>query len=258
MTRASSIGDTLLTVDWDYFTPLVPEDKPLGEALLEHDFGHQESLLFLKDMWKARYIHKDSLQTNGLERDFWGALPLAVRTDVQTSVSDSHAYVTDLIFNYDEPPIDQLVLVDAHHDVFCEADPNKFDCGNWLDLVLQNMPWVEVFWIQASWSKRVLSLPERYKGRVVEGEWPSNGSIRDIHICRSGCWTPPWLDHKFVEFVQEAPGSCALNNIVKPTEAWDAMAFRWTEQDLSEAVATARRIRKEKDAFRSGHPAMAS
>jgi hypothetical protein len=26
-------------------------------------------------------------------------------------------------------------------------------------------------------------------------------NVSVIHICRSGAWTPPWFDNKFVEFI---------------------------------------------------------
>ncbi|HEY8343787.1 MAG TPA: hypothetical protein VIL66_01170 [Bacillota bacterium] len=49
-----------------------------------------------------------------------------------------------------------------------------------------------------------------------------------IHICRSGAWTPPWLDQKFYQFV-DALG-LPYETVDCPERKWDPDHISYSEQ----------------------------
>lgn len=215
---------TLLTVDWDYF---VPED-PL------YDLGHSESLAFLDMMWRSRFGLMDKITTNGAEKGFWKALGTFGKGTALTYVSDSHMYAYGLLSG-----IDHVLIVDAHHDCWhedslgVEKDEGRVYCHNWLRVWLSKSRKRSATWLVPAWSDGRFSLPEDMKGRVevirsIE-KW-GDKPIDRVHVCRSGCWTPPWLDRKFIEFVEDRGGM----PIRQQEGPWDPLKERWTEEDLAE------------------------
>jgi len=71
-----------------------------------------------------------------------------------------------------------------------------------------------VFWHQADWSADSCSLPDDLtaleRGQIALNEFPDEFDVVDLHVCRSGCWTPPWHDAQFLEFIKDAPTSVRL------------------------------------------------
>lgn len=218
---------TLLTVDWDYFCP----EKP------EWDLGHSESLAFLDMMWRTRFGLMDKITTNGAEKGFWKALGTFGKGTALTYVSDSHIFAYGLLSG-----IDHVLIVDAHHDCWkedslgVEKAQRKVYCHNWLRVWLSKSKKRSATWLVPAWSEGQFSLPDDMKGRVdvihsIE-KW-GDKPIDRVHVCRSGCWTPPWLDRKFIEFVEERGGI----PIKQQDGHWNPMVERWSEADLAEVRA---------------------
>lgn len=226
---------TLLTVDWDTF---IPENTIW-------DMGHQESLMFLNMMWQMRMSLFKEMKTDGEEVDFWEKIRQVVDLSLvdAVTVSDSHAYVwSEAAF------ADTIILVDAHHDTWAESDPeDNIYCHNWARKWLIQDTSRHLFWIQPDWadgsfsvsddlSHRVTRCPFSEFDRFYEGAADSF-DIDGIHICRSGCWTPPWLDSNFIEFVERV----GLEVISLQDGAWDPMVERWGEKEFDVAWDVHRR-----------------
>lgn len=230
---------TLLTVDWDYF---VPEDPSF-------DLGHSESLVFLDMMWRGRSGLLDTIKTNGAEEGFWGRLEASLSGAGPTYVSDSHMYAYRLLSG-----VDHVILVDAHHDCWredslgLEKDQGYVYCHNWLRAWLSKGKRRRVTWIQPEWSKGLFDVPKDLRKRVtVEND--IKGKIDRVHVCRSGCWTPPWLDKQFIQFVNSRK-SLVLN--MQKELPWNPMAERWTEENLKELRAQEDQIQAAMSGIKTG------
>lgn len=229
---------TYVSVDWDGF---VPEPRAY-----DADFGHQESPLYLTDLWKFRMHHH--MRTDGRERDFWrklwDKLPLPVNPFI--SVSDSHLSV------WFDPALhvaDTVVLIDQHHDMFGDGTEENIDCGNWLSVWLRHKKNRRAIWVMSphtveqflpagpkhrSLTKRVVLLDS------IDQLDPNQMPNPTVHVCRSGCWTPPWLDERFIRFVK---GS-GLMPIQLPNDIADPMLHRLTRTDYQEGLRHVRQMKE--------------
>lgn len=257
---------TLITVDWDYF---VAED-PLW------DIGHRENEMFLKWIWQTRYSLRDKMKTTGEEVGFWSKLRelFNISDRAQVYVSDSHAYAWQVA-----QWVERVVMFDAHHDCW-EREPgsDQVHCHDWLRCWLEQEDdeyGRKAFWMPPMWTAEskcnlddesvLFPLPEDMDLSKIEFAHPEYESIEDaacfvrgagpiefIHICRSGCWTPPWLDRQFIEFVESF--NAAAEPVRLQEGPWDPMVERWSADDYSEArqahelmEAQMRSIREERE-----------
>jgi hypothetical protein len=207
---------TLVTVDWDFFVPENPN----------WDMGHEENLLFLNFMWKTRAGLFDMIKTTGLEKGFWERTGLKAKAGDYTYVSDSHLFAYGLLKG-----IDNVVLVDAHHDCWKEGGKNVY-CHNWLRLWLEKNKKNRATWVCPEWAAGNFTLPADMDRVTVVHEMPdvSKMNVRDVHICRSGCWTAPWLDKQFIEFVEDRGGW----EVPLQVDAWNPLKERWSQKDFQE------------------------
>lgn len=227
---------TLLTVDFDFFVP----EKP------EWDMGHQESLIFLKMLWTSRIGLMDKMKTDGNESGFWQQFA-GVKFTGPTWVSDSHAYAHSLLKG-----VNRVVLFDAHHDCWegdslgVDKSERRIMCHNWLREWLMGGKNRKVTWVKPDWQK-ACTLPKDMKGRVKVVTYSKGmdlgleGSV-GLHICRSGCWVPPWLDKAFLAFVEALRRSIP---IPMQDGEWNALKERWTAEDLNQALEYEKDIQRQ-------------
>jgi len=143
---------------------------------------------------------------------------------------------------------DQIITVDAHHDMWGsdgimgsnlfemlvskEQPKGTIACHNWLRKYLSRQSDTLAYFVQTDWGKEIFKRPEPNDPIYtdlwdrVEERWPEEADITCIHICRSGCWTPPWLDEQFLTFVHDP----ALPTVSLQEDEWDPMISRWTEE----------------------------
>jgi hypothetical protein len=210
-----------LTIDWDFF---VPEKA-------RWDMGHGESVLFLTILWTHRAELIDRIKTSGEEKGFWKQLD--VKLPQRVCVSDSHAYA------YAVPnDADRVVLFDAHHDCW-DRRGKGVGCENWLRIWLEESEAREVLWVYPkhlieNWGKQ--EVPEDLRSRVETMEWHGSIDLEEVetvHICRSGCWTPPWLDVDFIAFVMRGFQDSIH---VMQDGVWDLMKMRWGAKETKQAT----------------------
>lgn len=222
-------NSTYVTIDWDFF---IPED-PMW------DFGHKEAPFFLKQIWGARIRYFREMATTGEEREFWDKLwdklPLPVCPSLR--VSESHLAV------WNDPALhmaNAVVLIDQHHDMFGDGKSDTVDCGNWLAAWLRQKRNRRAIWVRPdhSWGE---GLPDGNKFKFLRSRTVVLDSIDELdprdmpnatlHVCRSGAWTPPWLDAQFNRFVEASK----LPQIVLDRDWSDPTQPRFTLTDYRQA-----------------------
>lgn len=230
----------LLTVDWDAF---VPEDHAW-------DLGHHETDLFIDRMWGLRGHLADKIKTSGEEQLFWKRVQNFFKLKpMGVTVSDSHVCAYSLLRDYD---YDLVINVDAHHDCW-KAREDKVDCATWGDAWLAEKKTRRLIWVVPGWQDPDESPQHREQVTVVplssfERDWGSIPRvIKTMHICRSGCWTPPWLDEAFIAFVAASGRYPLLHSRDVEGTPWDALRPRWTQADFDAMKARYERVERAKE-----------
>ena len=216
----------LITVDWDYF---IPED-------IRWDMGHRESGFFLEAAWRFRPQVIDKMNLNGEQLYFWEKLRKITGPLCLTSVSDSHCYITH------DPryeSADAIILFDQHHDCFKKPDTSYVDCGNWAWAWLDGDKKRHLYWMRPYYLDEKYHLgftPPKGRTRVKVITWKDlpklveGNKVRGVHVCRSGCWTPPWLDEEFIKFASSASHYERILNL-QDEGLWNAMKQRWEDTE---------------------------
>jgi hypothetical protein len=219
----------LLSIDWDYFI-----------YTKEFNWGsYTENNRSLVDLWYKRYIQEkawgkdiqDSFQLSSELDTFWERVRKRFKFDngVKAYVSDSHALSYNIAI---EKNCKTVCLFDAHADLgYGGLSSLNFEvnCSNWLGKLFKDKQINEAHII---YSPYTAEKPEYFK--------PMNSAfnvrycsfddldkdilVSAIHICRSGAWTPPWLDDKFIRFI-DALGI--------PYETTDCPARKWDTEHIS-------------------------
>ena len=211
---------TLVSIDWDFFIP----EKP------EWDLGHKENAMFLNMMWHMRGHLIPHIKTSGLEKEFHKR----IKHRGLVAVSDSHAFA----YNPNIDKFDEIILFDAHHDCWATPEDGGIMCHNWARACLEENPKAKLTWVYPrKESLGYYPVPDDLAARVRLQDIASLEGQTDatvLHICRSGCWTPPWLDQAFIDFVKSFGNT---NNILSLQDnEWDPMNIRWSEDQIKQVI----------------------
>lgn len=229
---------TFVSIDWDFFVP----------ERVEWDMGHQETSYHLNELWLAWGHLFAVMRTTGQEKDFWKRLPFKLGVKDLVSVSDSHLHVTD---DYRLAHAQHLVLVDRHHDVFTDhTGGHRVDCGNWVRWWLDCGKKRTVTWVRPNDKFVFCEVPKHLKSRVkTVRTFPAIKPPMGVHVCRSGCWTPPWLDAAFVRFVK---ASDATLHPMEDPKWCDPLKLRFSLAHYRTLMEIMRERDKARSAFRAG------
>lgn len=225
------MAKVLVTVDFDYF---VPEDPAW-------DMGHQETPLFLDMIWQSRGALIDKMKCDGNQEGFWDRIGL--RGFPKVFVTDSHTYGFHVA---NRVGADHVVMVDTHHDCWSIRKGETFGCDNWLRTWLRQNRRRTALWHRPLHSQ--FAMPERCSRLELSGADEVRVEPADvvgIHICRSGCWVPPWLDEDFIKFVNDLEADEVLNP--EFGQIWDCMKPRWTEAHYESARETCAKMENFKE-----------
>lgn len=208
-----------VNIDWDFF---FKEEE-------DWDWGHREALIFLELMWYHRFESfalSPRLGQQDLEQ-FYQPSPLykhfktkleALGFDFSNAVlvvgdSNLGAWST-----FSSLPVTYVYNFDYHHDVAYHDLNTQVDCGNWLGQLLRKKKQLSATVVYPTQERLKREFKFPLKGRtanMIEG-WlmksrlgskaiktlePKKRKVSFLFICRSGCWTPPWADTKFLELV---------------------------------------------------------
>jgi len=219
----------LLSIDWDYF---IQTKKENWSSYLENDKN-------TVDLWYKRYFQSKA-QGKDIEKSyllsseavvFWDRIKEHFKFEegIKTYVSDSHA----LSYNIAEKNnCNTVYLFDAHADLGyggLSALNFEVNCANWLGQLLKNKKVKKAYII---YSPFTIEEPEYFKHlnsiyNIIYKKFENLGKgmrVSAIHICRSGAWTPPWLDNRFYQFI-DASGI--------PYEIVDCPQRKWDTKNIS-------------------------
>jgi len=213
---------TLISVDFDYFCPEDPD----------WDLGHQENGLHLSMIWKTRGFLESKMRCDGRQVGFWDRIGVAGFPKVYVSESHLSAYHVAL-----ETKADHIVMFDAYHDCWpVGAGACYPQCHNWLKLWLRGSRRRTARWCRPDHSAFGMPRAARLDLSGSQEVRVDRNDVVGIHVCRSGCWVPPWLDKEFIGFVESlGSGKIENNNL---SFVWDAMQERWNESDFQDMRAT--------------------
>lgn len=223
----------LLSIDWDYF---IYTKKDNWGSYIENN----RSLI---DLWYKRYIQekvwgKDiqkSFQLSSELDTFWKKIKKRFQfvKDIKAYVSDSHA----LSYNIAKENNCRVVcLFDSHADLgYGGLSSLNFEvnCSNWLGKLLKDKQIKEA---NIFYSPYTAEKPEYFKpmNSIYNVEYydfndlDKDIKVSAIHICRSGAWTPPWLDKKFTQFVHALEIPYEIVNC--PVRKWDTVNISFSDQ----------------------------
>ena len=223
----------LLSIDWDYFIYI---KKDNWGSYLENDRS-------LVDLWYKRYI-QEKLQGRDIQKSFQLSPELGIfwkkikhhfqfDNDIKVYVSDSHV----LSYNIAKEINCRIVyLFDSHADLgYGGLSSLNFEvnCSNWLGKLLKDNLIKEAIIVYGPYTSEK---PEYFKpmNNIYNirycnfNDIGKNIKVSTIHICRSGAWTPPWLDKKFAQFIDELGLPYEIVNC--PVRKWDTKNISFSDQ----------------------------
>jgi len=128
-----------------------------------------------------------------IPKNFWEI----VTNKPKIIVADSHLKIWDHLTQTN------IVNIDAHHD--CGYQSRKVvDCSNWGQWGVLTGKINKFRQIYPSWRKNSKDTRWLLKPNSIRYSLPKPNSYKLIFICRSSCWTPPWYDEAFDEFVNSS------------------------------------------------------
>lgn len=214
----------LLSIDWDYF--FYTKSENWG--------SYSESKRSLIDLWYKRYLQEKAMGRDIRESyklapeldTFWESIKnrfLFVK-DIKAYVSDSHALSYPIA---KENNCSIVCLFDSHADLgYGGLSSLNFEvnCSNWLGKLLKDKQ-IKAAYI--FYSPYTAEKPEYFRqiNSIYHVKYCNLNDLNisflvsAIHICRSGAWTPPWLDDKFVQFI-DAMG-ITYETVNCPPREWD-------------------------------------
>lgn len=227
------MGKCLLSIDWDYF------------IYTQTNWGsYIENNRSLIDFWYKRYLQakargEDLQKTFQLSSEldgFWIKIKKCFKfvKDIKTYVSDSHALSYKIA---KENNCQAVYLFDSHADLGyggLSALNFEVNCSNWLGKLLKEKQIKEasIFYSPYTTEKPEYFKPLnsiyniRYCGfNDLVGKWIM---VLAVHICRSGAWTPPWLDQKFYQFIAALGLPFEIVNC--PERKWDPDQISFSDQ----------------------------
>ncbi|WIF94109.1 arginase [Caminicella sporogenes] len=202
------MGKILLSIDWDYFIPI---NKEWCSSYIEN----KKNIISL---WYKRYI-ENKIKGKNIEHLidvspetylFWNKLKkyFKIHNSTKVYISDSHkfSYIIAKKHNCSE-----VFSFDAHSDLGYSGINSldfKLNCSNWLGKLLKDNYVKKATIIYSPYTyenkEDFKEFNEKFNINYIKFQnLPKNIDISVIHICRSGAWTPPWLDFKFYKFINE-------------------------------------------------------
>ena len=196
----------LLSVDWDFFFPVPEIDK---EFL--YDWGHSENPSIPNSiLWNIRGVdfiqrNKPLPLTSGEELNFWERFCFV--PDVALYYADSHFNIYSAKVRKN---ITEIWNFDAHHDSYQTEkqmlDKGLITCENWATLF--SSIGIKVNTVYPQWKKWAIK-EDKPKGTIEKRRVDNKNKFQEhfdrIFVCRSGAWTPPWIDKYFWDFITKCP-----------------------------------------------------
>lgn len=229
---------SLLSIDWDYFIKIRPEW--CGSYI--------ENERCLVDIWYKRYI-EENIRGINLEKEiyintntkrFWNFIKerFNLKKDIEVFISDSHKFSYKIA---KDNKCDNVILFDAHSDLgYGGLSSLEFElnCANWLGKLFKDNIINKSTIIYSPYTMErpndFSELNSKYNIEYVMNRWDieyeqfKNSEISAIHICRSGAWSPPWLDKKFYEFIRNS--ELKVRKLEDITRDWNPKKLTFSDE----------------------------
>ncbi len=245
----------ILDIDFDVF---VKESE-------FHDYGFREAPFFINDMWHIRAITalanpvqpvdittELTIDHNLMNRvlQFVSRLKRPIVWGVSDSHMNAYHYIEDHVQDYPEKTYkfaDGIIHIDRHPDVD-EIKDNTIHAGNWLECFVKA---TKVYWIPQSLSDYYVD-KDKVRGKMLIKPITFLTTVRPeritgLYLCRSGAWTPPWLDKDFREFEKKIIDRLGPATYHYPPEPTDR---EWNMDEIRKNAEQEREVMKR--AFEQG------
>ena len=227
------MGKCLLSIDWDYF---INNPNP-------NSYSYTENQKTIVDLWYKRYLKmnedgKDIRKFFKLSPSvdtFWSSIfrSFLLKQGIPAYLSDSHALSYTIAELHE---CSTVYLFDAHSDLGYGGLSSldfEVNCANWLGKLLKSGRVKEA---NILYSPFTAEKPEYFgaMNRTFNIRYLSFEDIRPIikidalHICRSGAWTPPWLDFRFNQFTDDS--GLEFQTINCPERKWDVKNMTFSNE----------------------------
>lgn len=209
-----SIPRALLSVDWDYFFPLFNADPKLWGL---YDWGHRDAgKFFIEMIWgiRAEGFIKNGLPlpgTSGAEKTFWDRFTFHPTAKLYIAESHVDAIKPEVHGGY----MSEVWNYDAHHDCGYEkkivlSKLDNVDCGNWMlgyrKLFKSKLHVRYPEWRSTKQACKEATPSFKPNTRMIDDMKEKNPLMfRNVFLCRSGGWSPAWLDKDFLNFIDACP-----------------------------------------------------
>jgi hypothetical protein len=225
----------LLSIDWDFFFPVPhPKDDPR----FMYDWNHAErGRFFLETIWgirAAQFLASDTdlPGTSGEEEDFWERFCFSDNPVLHYADSHVMIYKPEVMFQ-----VDEVYNYDAHHDAFDSVEyvigKGSVDCGNWATGYY--IAGIDIYTVYPRWKAWMMEdEPQIDVNPSVDTGNVDKRKFDRVFICRSGSWTPPWIEEQFWKFLENCP--------VKTRVRVDDITRR--ELDMEEVRANSETLRR--------------
>ena len=227
------LKNTLLTIDWDYFMTYI-EQMNISYLDNKRCIDNHWYKLYLENIKDGIDITK-TMKIGQALNGFWDNINKVFNIDKNCKliISDSHKIAYKIAVNMN---CNEVYNFDAHTDLgyggLISLD-FEVNCANWLGRLLKDKIIKRANIILSPYSGESRDEFEEinkefnisYQGINDISE---DSIIKTIHICRSGAWTPPWLDNKFFDFINNTGMEAKYIDFEK--RIWDVDSIRLADK----------------------------
>lgn len=198
---------SLLSIDWDYF---VPTRSAWSGSYVED----KKNLMFI---WYKRYFEnkrkgvniEESIKTGKEFKSFFKIIKGRFKfvKNFKMYVSDSHK------FSYEIAKVNRCINVinfDAHSDLGyggLKSLEFEVNCANWFGKLFKDNIIKSGSIVYSPYTKEnkneFYDINDKFNIDYIKSCNIPELEISAVHVCRSGSWTPPWLDGDFKKFIQK-------------------------------------------------------
>jgi hypothetical protein len=234
----------LLSIDWDFF---FPRPSPEEDKEFLYDWGQAETGPFMLDgIWVVRAASfitagKPLPLTSGEEDRFWGRFRFRPAPVLYYADSHSLIYKPEVLYK-----VREVFNFDAHHDA-CEGKHSllrngRVRCDNWATAL--SIHGISIWTVYPQWASHMLEdVPKVEVHPDVDRGHAHRHEFDKVFVCRSGAWTPTWIEDKFWQFI----GACPIKARVK-LDNMEKRTFNMEEaQKMSNAITEATNDNRTKD-----------
>lgn len=197
-----------LSIDWDFFI----------EVHRARNHSYRETMQDILVKWYREYLMgieqhfklEDDFELGPIYSTFLSkVLPtLKVEEACRLVLTESHGEAYEEVVKSGAKTV---YLLDAHSDLGYGGEvalDYEVNCANWLGKLLKDNKIQSAFIVYSPYTKEhqeeFKEITSKYAATFISLETflRQQQTFCNVHMCRSGPWTPPWYDHAFYRLAQ--------------------------------------------------------